>query len=111
MAVWIEEIGIKALQAVRKEILARNLVDTRNMLNSFMKGNGNNIWELQKGAGSVSLEVGSVVDYALYLEMGYVTKNGIPVYPKPYFTTAMRAIEIMIDKQLANKFGKWFDSL
>lgn len=106
MEIWAEEIGIKMVQAVRKEIRARGLVDSRNMINSFMKGSNGNIWEISRGNG-VSLEFGSNVDYAFYLEMGYVTKGGSIVYPKSYFTTAMRAIELMIDIQLANKFMKW----
>lgn len=106
MEIWAEEIGIKMVQAVRKEIRARGLVDSRNMINSFMKGSNGNIWEISRGNG-VSLEFGSNVDYAFYLEMGYVTKGGCIVYPKSYFTTAMRAIELMIDIQLANKFMKW----
>ena len=111
MDIWLEEIGVKALQLVRKEILARNLVDTRDMLNSFMKGGGDNIWEKSGGAGNSILQVGSSIDYALYLEMGYITKSGAVVYPKPFFSTAMRAVEIMIDRNIQKKFNEWIDSI
>lgn len=79
-AEWLEILGVEFLEIVRGEIIARNKVDTQNLLSSFSKGSLNNIWILKEGG--LSLEVGSNVSYASYLNDGYweCRPNQLKVY-------------------------------
>lgn len=106
---WMEKIGDFFLKEVRREIRSRKLMDTRNMLWSFQKDNENNIWETQQNSEGFTLNVGSVVDYAFYIEMGYVMRNGRIVYPKPYFRTAHRTTEKVFMRMAESAFDRWIN--
>ena len=107
LEIWMEKIGQFFLTEIRREIRTRKLMDTRNMLWSFQKDNENNIWETSADKNGLTLNVGSSVDYALYIEMGYVMRNGTIVYPKPYYTTALRTTEKVFMKMAENAFDAW----
>lgn len=72
MEVYLDGLGNEFLVQVQNQILARNAVDTRLMLSSFSKGGPQNIYE-QAG---LTLEVGSNVYYAPYVEFGHSQQPG-----------------------------------
>ena len=64
-------IGDEFLRIVQDEIIRRKVVDTRLLLHSFSKGDGNNVWKLS--SGNLTLEVGTNVQYASYVNDGHWT--------------------------------------
>ncbi len=66
-------LGEEFLRLIEDEIIRLKVVDTRLLLNSFHKGNENNIWELKEG--NLSLEVGSNLEYAAYVNDGHIGVN------------------------------------
>jgi hypothetical protein len=68
---WLEGVGFQFLEEVRREIIRLQVVDTRRLLDSFIKGEDKNIWEIRKGG--LALEVGSDVDYARAVNDGHFT--------------------------------------
>lgn len=73
---WMEAIGIDFLNQVRNEIIRKRVVDTRLLLNSFQKGSKGNVWKVSHGG--LTLEVGTNVKYAKYVNDGHWTnKKGV----------------------------------
>lgn len=72
MEVYLDALGNEFLAEVQDQILAREVVDTRLLLNSFTKGGPENIFE-QDG---LTLEVGTNVYYAPYVEFGHRQEPG-----------------------------------
>lgn len=107
----LDEIAVKFLQAVQKEIRARNLIDTRNLLNSFSMDNENSIFEKSTQGKNHQVKVGSLVPYASYLNDGWTAINGNVIAPRPYFDTAQRAMEKLIEKRLLKDLGDWLNSI
>lgn len=64
-------LGDEFLRIVDEEIIRRNVVDTRLLLNSFQKGSGDGVWVLKDGG--MSLEIGTNVKYASYVNDGHWT--------------------------------------
>lgn len=79
-AEWLEGLGLDFLEIVRDEIIAGNNVNTQNLLSGFNRSSGSNIWIFNEGG--LSLEVGSNVSYASYLNDGYweCRPNQLKVY-------------------------------
>ncbi|MCM2674091.1 HK97 gp10 family phage protein [Alkalicoccobacillus plakortidis] len=71
MALWLEGIGMDFIDVVQDEIIRTRTVDTSRLLNSFGKGDGDNVWNLTKG--SLTLEIGSNVEYASFVNDGHFT--------------------------------------
>lgn len=71
MALWLESIGMEFLDIVQDEIIQSETVDTRLLLNSFKRGDGDNIFELK--SGGLALEVGTNVEYASFANDGHFT--------------------------------------
>lgn len=71
MEEWLEAVGTDFLRVVQDEIVRRKVLDTRLLLNSFTKGDGGNVWELSDG--DLTLEVGTNVEYAGYVNDGHWT--------------------------------------
>ncbi len=71
MAEWFEACGYEFLNAVQDEIINRHVVDTRLLLHSFTKGDNNNVWEIHDGG--LTLEVGTNLEYAEYVNDGHWT--------------------------------------
>ena len=85
LELFLEGLGNEFLRIVEDEIIRRKVLDTRLLLASFHKGDGNNLWELTEG--NLTLEVGSTLEYA-----GYVNDRqavcprllaGRPLYIRP----------------------------
>lgn len=70
---WLEGVGFDFLKLVQDEIVRRQVLDSRLLLASFEKGNDGNVWELTDGG--LTLEVGTNVDYAKYVEDGHWTNT------------------------------------
>lgn len=76
LSLWLEAMGFEFLDIVQDEIIRTKTVDTRLLLNSFQKGNGDNIWTISNGG--LSLLVGTNVEYAQYVNDGHnTTKDGV----------------------------------
>lgn len=73
-----EAVGEKLLNNVTDEINRQGLIDTSVMLNSFARGDDENAWEWDVDRNVITLEVGSNLPYAKYLNEGYNIH-------KPYF--------------------------
>lgn len=68
---FMEGIGFEFLRILEDEIIRRKVVDTRLLLNSFHKGDTNNIWEMTDEG--LTLEVGTNLEYAGYVNDGHWT--------------------------------------
>ncbi|KGK88037.1 HK97 gp10 family phage protein [Clostridium sp. HMP27] len=76
VATWLEAMGFEFLDIIQNEIIATKTVDTRLLLNSFDKGNGNNIWKISNGG--LTIEIGTNVEYAQAVNDGhFTTKDGV----------------------------------
>lgn len=74
IAECMDALGQKFLTYVQEEIIARNVVYMRRLLGSFYKGGKDNIFEI--GDGGLSLEIGTNVEYAKYVEDGHAQEIG-----------------------------------
>jgi hypothetical protein len=70
-ALWLEGIGMEFLDLIQGEIIRTETVDTRRLLNSFNRGNSENIWTITKDG--LSLEVGTNLSYASFVNDGHFT--------------------------------------
>lgn len=73
LALFLDGLGAEFLRIVEEEIIRRKVMDTRLLLTSFHKGGDDNVWELDEG--SLTLEVGSNVGYAAYVNDGHWTNK------------------------------------
>ncbi|MBQ8331136.1 MAG: HK97 gp10 family phage protein [Clostridia bacterium] len=138
MELWLEALGVEFLRIVQDEIIRRKVMDTRLLLASFHKGNDNSVWELSDGG--LTLEVGSTLNYASYVNDGHwtnpkgVERRFVPGYwegdrfiydpsaeggmvlkqkwvdGKPYFESALRILEKMMPGFLDAKMQEWIDN-
>ena len=137
MEEWLEAVGTDFLRVVQDEIVRRKVLDTRLLLNSFTKGDGGNVWELSDG--DLTLEVGTNVEYAGYVNDGHwtnpkgVQRRWVPGYwegdrfiydPSAktgmllkqhwvegahYFESALRIYEKMFQVEAEKKLQEWLD--
>ncbi|NRF44454.1 HK97 gp10 family phage protein [Bacillus subtilis] len=68
---WLEAMGFEFLDIIQDEIIRTKTVDTRRLLNSFQKGDQDNIFSMTKG--SLKLDVGTNLEYASYVNDGHFT--------------------------------------
>ena len=66
---FLEGLGNEFLRILQDEIIRRQVLDSRQLLASFEKGGDGNVWELTDGG--LTLEVGTNVDYASYVNDGH----------------------------------------
>lgn len=67
----VYQLGEELLNHVIDEIGSQDLIDTGTLWNSFSQGDPNNVWEFDADRNVISLEVGSNLTYAEYLNEGY----------------------------------------
>lgn len=71
LELFLEGLGDEFLRIVQDEIIRRQVLDTRHLLISFEKGSDGNVWKIFDGG--LTLEVGSSLDYAGYVNDGHWT--------------------------------------
>lgn len=138
LELFLEGLGNEFLRIVEDEIIRRKVLDTRLLLASFHKSDGNNLWELTEG--NLTLEVGSTLEYAGYVNDGHwtnpkgVDRRFVPGYwlgdrfiydptaeggmmlkqhfvdGKPYFDSALRILDKMLPEFLDKKLQEWLDN-
>lgn len=137
---FIEALGIEFLDIIQDEIINNENFDTGDLINSFTQGTKHNIWILGDSNYSVSITVGSELDYASFVNDGHWTnKKGeigrwIPgawngdrfeytpgsktgMYLKQqwvegsnYFDTALKIMEKLIPKYVEKWLENWLQS-
>ena len=70
---FLEGIGNEFLRILEDEIIRRKVMDTRLLLNSFHKGDDSNVCKMSQGG--MSLEVGTNVEYAKFVNGGHWTNK------------------------------------
>lgn len=137
LELYLEGVAFDFLRVVHDEIVRRKVIDTRQLLNSFTKGDGGNVWELSDGG--LTLEVGTNVEYAGYVNDGHWTspkgvqrhwvsgywegdrfiydpsaKTGMLlkqhwVEGAHYFDSALRIYERIFKESAENKLQEWLE--
>ena len=128
----LEEIGEQFLLMVQSSIKRAGNVDYGKLLASFEKGGADNVWNIDLGA--LTLEVGSTLDYAKYVNDGHKQQPGrfIPGYwegshfryspgaksgmvlkasavpGSAFFSQAVQALESRLPEMLKNSFEQFF---
>lgn len=138
LGTFLEGLGNEFLRVLQDEIIRREVIDTRLLLNSFHKGGGDNVWELNEGG--LTLEVGTNVSYAGYVNDGHWTvgkgksSRFVPGYwsgdhftyapgaktgmllrqkwvpGKHFWESGLRIIETLYPELLEAKLQAWLDS-
>jgi hypothetical protein len=133
----IHSLGTDFLAVVEDEIKRRGVMVTRNLLASFHEGGEGNVWEISDGG--LTLEVGTNVKYAAYVNDGHwlnpkgVETRFVPGYwsggrfvydpnaktgmvlkqrwieGSHYFDGAVRIFEKMFPDILEAKLQKWLE--
>jgi len=73
MELYLEGVGFDFLRVVQDEIVRRQVMDSRLLLASFERGNDGNVWELTDGG--LTLEIGTNLNYAGYVNDGHWTNT------------------------------------
>lgn len=135
--VWLEAIGFDFLRVVQDEIKNRKVIDSRLLLDSFTKDDSGNVWKMLDDG--LTLEVGTNVNYANYVEKGHWTnpqgtaQRFVPGYwegdrfiydknaesgmvlkqkwveGKHYFESALRIYEIIFKESAERKLQQWIN--
>lgn len=135
---YLEATGVDFLRVVQDEIIRRRVMDTRQLLASFEKGSDGNVWEISDGG--LTLEVGTSVNYAAYVNDGHWTNTKgvdmrfVPGYwdgdrfiydpsadggmvlkqkwvaGKHYFESALRIYEKIFKDTIEVKLQEWLDN-
>ena len=138
LELFLEGLGVEFLRIVEDEIIRREVLDTRLLLASFHKGDSNNVWDITDGG--LTLEVGSTLKYAGYVNDGHwtnpkgVARRFVPGYwegdrfiydpeaeggmvlkqkwvdGKPYWDSALRILDKMMPEFLDAKLQEWLDN-
>lgn len=97
MELLLEKQGFDFLDTVQNYIISMGVVDTRRLLNSFDKGNEDNIWE--KVDGGLDLKVGTNVYYAWYVNSGHRLRNGKWWDGEPYWDNAVKEFRVKFKRE------------
>lgn len=73
LELFLEGLGNEFLRIVQDEIIRRKVLDTRLLLASFEKDADGNVWRITEGG--LTLEVGTSLSYALYVNDGHWTNS------------------------------------
>lgn len=68
---WLEAMGYEFLDIVQDEVIRTKTVDARRLLNSFQKGDRENVFSMS--SGGLTLDVGTNLEYASYTNDGHFT--------------------------------------
>lgn len=73
MILWLDVEGFNFLDLIQDEIIKAKSVESRDLLNSFTKGDSENIWVITEGG--LSLEIGTRLRYADFVNSGHHQKR------------------------------------
>ncbi|WEZ00673.1 HK97 gp10 family phage protein [Bacillus subtilis] len=136
---WLEAMGYEFIDLVQDEIIRTKTVDTRRLLNSFQRGDQDNIFSMT--SGSLKLDVGTNLEYASYVNDGHFTidpaknqdRRWVPgrwkgerfeydpaaktgmllkfqwVDGSGFWDNAMAIFELMFERSLERKLQQWID--
>ena len=68
---FLEGVGVEFLRVLQDEIVRREVMDSRFLLQSFEKGSEDGVWTLNEG--DLTLEVGTNIKYAKFVNDGHNT--------------------------------------
>lgn len=68
---WLEAMGLEFLDIVQDEIIRTKTVMTRRLINSFGRGDSDNVFSFR--SGGLELEVGTDLEYASFPNDGHMT--------------------------------------
>ena len=138
LELYLEGIGNEFLRIVQDEIIRREVIDSRQLLASFHRNADGNLWEISDGG--LTLEVGSSVNYAGYVNDGHwTTRKGVKQRFVPgywngdrfiydpsaeggmvlkqhwvegahYFQSALRILDKIYPELLETKMQEWLDN-
>lgn len=140
LGLWLDAMGMEFLDLIQNEIRDTGTVDTRRLLNSFQRGDRDNMWTLSEG--SLVLDVGTNLDYASFANDGHFTidpskgrdRRWVPGYwsggrfkydpgadtgmllkftwidGSGYWDNALAIFEKMFERSLDKKLQDWMDS-
>lgn len=140
MGEWLEAMGMEFLDLIQDEIIRTETVDTRYLLNSFKRGDENNVFSFKEGG--LTLDIGTNVNYASYANDGHFTidpakgkdRRWVPGYwdgdrfkyvpgadtgmllkftwvdGSGYWDSALALFERMFEKGLDKLLQRWLDS-
>ncbi|PER24644.1 phage portal protein [Bacillus cereus] len=130
VALWLEASGYQFLEEVQNQIISLAVVDTRLLLNSFTKGDGENVW--RSSDGGLTLDVGTSVSYAKVVNDGHQqVRRFVPgrweghnfeydphaptgmmltakfIEGRPYWDNAVAIYERMFQRSFDRQFKQW----
>ena len=138
LELFLEGLGNEFLRILQDEIVRRKVMDNRQLLASFERGNDGNVWRIEEGG--LVLEVGTSVNYAAYVNDGHwtntkgVEKRFVPGYfrgdrfiydpsakggitltqywveGKHYWESALRILDKIYPEFLETRLQDWLDS-
>ncbi len=134
LILWMDALGNEFLDIVVQQIIGREVTDSRNLLASFTKGADGNVWT--SSDGGLTLEVGTSVEYAKWVNDGHKQRPGrfIPgswngdrfiyqpgaktgmvlkaqwVEGKHYWEAAIRTMEAMMPNYIEAKMNQWLST-
>ena len=138
MTKFLEGMGAEFLRVLEDEIIRRKVIDSRLLLASFHKDGEGNVWET--GDGGLTLEVGTNIEYAAYVNDGHWTNpKGVEVRFVPgrwegdrfvyepgaktgmvlkqhwvegshYWESALRIIEKIFPELIEKRLQAWLDT-
>ncbi|MBP2635552.1 MAG: bacteriophage HK97-gp10, tail-component family protein [Firmicutes bacterium] len=107
--VWLEAIGMEFLGIVQDQIIRLGVVDTRRLLNSFNRGNGDCVFELNQS--NLVLKIGTNIEYAAYVNDGHKLPNDQWWEGYHYFDISITILEKIIAASLERKMVQWLRKL
>jgi hypothetical protein len=131
--IWLEGMGLKFLDIVQDEIIRLGVTDTRRLLNSFSRGDGDCVFSISNTG--LSLKVGTNVQYAQWVNDGHYvgskkltrkTKTGRKLALKNiknwggrkkwiegyhYFDISLLMFERIFTASLEKNLQKWLDTI
>lgn len=115
-AKWLEQSGQDFLDMVQGELISSQTIDTERLFSSFQKGDADHIWIAE--SGGLSLEVGSNLEYASFVNDGRWTTEGDGVKWVPgYFQGARFVYDpasstgMALKKKWVSGTGYWDNAL
>lgn len=105
---WLEAVGMEFLGIVQDEIIRLKVVDTRRLLNSFSRSGSDCVFRMTNNG--LALEIGTNVDYAVYVNDGHKLRGGGWWEGYHYFDISLEIFEKILAVSLEKKLQEWLDT-